>query len=146
MALTVKTITIKDGRDAGKTFVITEMPARPAYDWSLRAIFALMNAGFEVPDDIAGGGMASIAALGIKALGKAHYDDMKPLLDEMLACVVIVPDPSRPNITRSDIDRDIEDVKTFFVLQKEALMVHVAPFIEGVKSNGALTPPQAPAG
>jgi hypothetical protein len=144
--LNTKTITIRGGRDDGKMFVITEMPARPAYRWALRALFALMNSGVEVPEDIQAAGMAAIAALGIKALGNASFAAMEPLLDEMLACVSFVPDPSKSDIRLNDIERHIEDAKTFFTLQKETVTLHLAPFMQGVVSNGASTPQMPHAG
>lgn len=144
--LNTKQVTIADGRDKGKVFIVTEMPARPAYRWALRALFALMNSGFEVPDELQSSGMAGLAVLGVKALGKANFSQMEPLLDELLTCVQVVPDPMRPNITRSDIDADIEDAKTYFLLQKEVLSLHFAPFMPGVESNGTSTPEASRAG
>lgn len=145
MARTVKKIQIADaGRDNGKVFVVTEMAPRDGHKWATRAIFALMNSGFEVPDDLAASGFAGLAAMGVKALGKANIETMAPLFDELLACVQFVPDPSKPGVMLDDLDRHIEEIKTFFVLQKEVLAVHVEPFMSGVKSTGALTPGTAP--
>ena len=51
MARKVSNYTVtKEGRDLGKTFVITEMPASRAEAWATRALLALMAGGVELPD------------------------------------------------------------------------------------------------
>lgn len=127
-----KTATIKidaQGRDFGKTFVITELSALAAEEWAGRALFAMMNAGVEIPDNIAKAGLAGVAALGIASLTKISFDAAKPLLDEMLECVQIQPSPK---VTRSLIDDDIEEVATLLTLRKEVFNLHLSFFIEGV--------------
>lgn len=148
MSRTVKTVTITSAdRDNGKVFVLTEMTPRAGHKWATRALFALMNSGFEVPDDLAESGFAGLAAMGMKALGNAPIDTMQPLLDELFECVQFVPDPTKPGVMMSDIERHVEEIKTFFMLQKEVLALHVVPFMSGIKSTGALMPAAAhPAG
>lgn len=134
-------ITIADaGRDHGKVFVLTEMGARPAHNWGCRAIFAVMNAGVDIPDGIEDAGMAGIAAISIKALGKIPFGAAEPLLDELLTCVQFVPDPQKPGTVRALFDGDIEEVKTIFQLQKEAFLLHVQDFTSGAKSTSELAP------
>ena len=113
------------GRDQGKTFVITEMAARSGHAWATRALFAVMNGGIDIPDNILNAGFAGIAALGVKALGRVSVDIAQPLLDELLSCVEIMPDPAHPTVLRSLIDDDIEEVLTIFNLQKQVLALHV---------------------
>lgn len=126
MARKVKTLTIdSEGRDKGKVFVITEMAARAAHAWATRALFAVMNGGVDIPENILQAGFAGIAAVGVKALGNVHVDQAQPLLDELFACVQALPDPSKPNITRSLVDTDTEEVSTLFKLQMEVLALHV---------------------
>jgi len=99
------TYTVTDsGRDQGKTFLITEMSAADAEDWALRAFFALMNSGIDIPDEVADMGFAGIATVGLKALGKVEYAKAKPLFDDMMTCVQVVPDPGKPNVVRQ-LDR-----------------------------------------
>ena len=51
MARTVSNYTVTDeGRDNGKVFVLTEMPASRAESWAMRALLALMAGGVEVPE------------------------------------------------------------------------------------------------
>lgn len=120
-----KTATVKidaPGRDFGKTFVITELSAFAAEEWAGRALFAMLNAGVEIPDNISRAGLAGVAALGIGALTKISFDAAKPLLDEMLGCVQIQPSPK---VTRALIDDDIEEVATLLTLRKEVLNLHM---------------------
>ena len=132
------------GRDKGKEFCITEMAARPAHKWAMRAIFAVMNAGLEVPEEYAESGFAGLAALVgsgdkellvmfLRTLGKVDVTIAEPLLDELLTCVEVVPDPAKPNVRRKLFDEDVEEVGTYFALQKEALMVHMAFFSGGAR-------------
>lgn len=126
MARKVLKLKITDaGRDLGKTFVITEMAARKGHQWATRALFALMNAGVEIPENIAAAGFAGIAAVGIKALGRVPSHIAEPLLNELLTCVEIMPDPARPEVTRALIEDDTDEILTLFKLQKEVLSLHI---------------------
>lgn len=122
MARKTATITIDaHGRDNGKVFVITEMSAMAAEEWAGRALFAMMNASVDIPDNIANAGLAAVAALGIASLTKISFDAAKPLLDEMFECVKIQPSP---NVVRALIDDDIEEVATRVLLRKEIFKLH----------------------
>lgn len=126
MARKTQTVTIQDkGRDEGKVFVLTEMPASQAERWAVRAFLAMAHAGLEIPEDIANMGMAGIAAFGLRALGGISYAEAEPLLDEMFTCIQHIPDPARPDIVRKVIESDIEEVSTRFFLRKEVFGLHV---------------------
>lgn len=125
------------GRDLGKTFVLTELPARAAHSWATRALFGVMNAGVEIPEDLAAAGMAGIASIGLKALGRVPAEVAEPLLDELLACVEVMPDPARPEVTRGLIDDDLEEVKTIFTLQREVLKLHTDFFTSAAPPTSA---------
>ncbi len=129
-----------EGRDKDKVFLITEMAARPGHQWASRMLFAIMNAGIDIPENVVDAGFAGIAAIGIKAIGNVPYERAEPLLAELFTCVSIIPDPSKPNVMRSLIDDDTEEISTLFRLQKEVLALHVQPFMTGVKSTTGLTP------
>lgn len=135
-----KTATVKidaQGRDFGKTFIITELSAFAAEEWAGRALFAMLNAGVEIPDNIAKAGLAGVAALGIGSLTRMSFDAAKPLLDEMLACVQIQPSPK---VVRSLIDDDIEEVATLLTLRKEVLNLHMSFFTSGADSTSGQAP------
>jgi hypothetical protein len=127
------TVTISAaGRDKGKVFVLTELPSDEGEEWAGRALFAMMNAGVEVPDNIASAGLAGIAALGLKSLTKLSFDVAKPLLDKMMDCVQIQPSP---NVVRALIDDDIQEVATRLQLRKEIMALHLSFFTDAASST-----------
>ncbi len=133
MARKTATITITaEGRDKGKKFILTEKSAQAAEEWAGRALFAMMNAGVEIPPDIAAAGLAGVAALGIESLTKISFDAVKPLLDDMMECVQIQPSA---NVVRALIEDDIEEVATRLELRKEVLSLHLSFFTAGAGST-----------
>jgi hypothetical protein len=135
--MTRKTLNVKitdAGRDQGKVFVITEMSARRGHQWATRALFGLMNTGIDLPSNVLSAGFAGLANIGIKALGNLPIAAAGPLMDELLTCVQIMPDPAKPNVVRGLIDDDTEEVITIFKLQKEVLALHTDFFTTAAKS------------
>lgn len=123
MARKQKTITITAaGRDKGKAFLITELSAAEAEEWAARALFALMNAGVQIPDNIAKAGLAGLASVGLKALNSLKFEQAKPLFDKMMECVQL--DMGRAGTRRLD-DEDIEEVATRLLLRREIVALHL---------------------
>lgn len=136
---TEHTIT-SEGRDKGKTFKLTEMPADQGERWAYRALLALSRGGFELPPGIFEAGMAGLAAIvpylvvvGFRSLQGARWEELESLLDEMMACVKYVPPmhqgqklPAQELYT--GVNCQIEEVRTRVELRKEVLMLHVSPF------------------
>lgn len=123
-------LTIEDeGRDKGKVFVLTEMPARQAEKWAGRTLLALTQAGAELPDDVLTAGMAGFAMMGVQALAGLKWEGVEPLMDEMLECIQIQPDPAKPDVVRKLFDGDVEEVLTLIRLRKEILNLHVSPIV-----------------
>ena len=120
------------GRDKGKEFLITEMSATQAESWAFRVILAIGNAGIEIPDNLASQGMAGLMAVGYMNLLKIPFDAAKPLLDEMMGCVQIVPSA---NIKRPLIEDDIEEVKTRLLIRKAIWDLHMDFFLDADKST-----------
>ena len=120
------------GRDQGKEFLITEMSATQAENWAFRVILAIGNAGIEIPDNLASQGMAGLMAVGYMNLLKIPFDAAKPLLDEMMGCVQIVPSA---NIKRPLIEDDIEEVKTRLLIRKAIWDLHMDFFLDENKST-----------
>lgn len=131
-----------EGRDKGKVFVLTELSAYEAEDWAGRALFALMNAGVEIPENIAEAGLAGVAALGMTALTKLPYESAKPLLDSMMKCVQIQPSA---NVVRALIADDIEEVSTLLTLRKHVLGLHMDFSMAAAQSTSASKPGTAAA-
>ncbi|KAG0735300.1 hypothetical protein G6F65_016843 [Rhizopus arrhizus] len=101
-----------------------------------------MNAGVEIPDNIAEAGLAGVAALGIKALTKLSYDSAKPLLDSMMKCVQIQPSPT---VTRALVADDVEEVATLLTLRKEILGLHMDFSMAVAQSTSGSKPGKAAA-
>lgn len=128
-----------DGRDKGKVFLLTEMPASVAEKWAMRALLALGRSGIELPDDVANGGMAGVAAAGLRAFAGIEFGDAEPLMDEMFGCVQIVPDPKQAAVARDLIEDDIFEVSTRLLLRSEVVALHVGFSISDALSKlGAL--------
>ena len=113
-----------EGRDKGKTFVITEMSSASAERWALKALSALVASGMEIPDNVAQGGIAAVAKMGIQAFGGIAWDRAEPLLQEMFACIQIQPGQNT-NVVRGLIDDDIEEVATRIRLRIVTFDLHV---------------------
>lgn len=113
------------GRDQGKMFLITEMPASQAEAWATRLMLCLARGGVDVPPNFLDLGMEGIAYVSIRALGGVAWSDAKPLLDEMMGCIVAVPDPNRPQVVRALVESDIEEIATRLRLRDEVVALHV---------------------
>lgn len=127
----------QDGRDKGKNFLITEMPAAQAEKWAARAFLALAHAGIEIPEEMQGAGMAAIAIVGLRALGRVSWHEAEPLMDEMMACVQIIPDPSKPTFFRGLVEDDIEEVMTRALLRSETFEIHTGFSLAAAISSSA---------
>lgn len=140
MARKTVTITIdKAGRDLGKKFQITEMPAYQAERWATRALLAITNSGLEVPENFAKSGMAAMASFGLNMLTSIDFDTAAPLLDEMMSCVQI--DMSN-GIVRELMEEgdgaDIEEVATRLTLRKAVIELHLGFSFAGLSQTMAL--------
>jgi len=120
-----------EGRDKGKIFVLTEMPASQAEAWALRALLALMNGNVEIPQGFESAGMAGMAEMGLKALSGLSWQVAAPLLEEMWQCVQMQPDPTNPALVRQLIEEDVEEIKTRLSIRVEVWKLHM-DFLKGV--------------
>lgn len=132
MARKESTFVADIGRDKGKQFHITEMSASQAESWAFRVILAIGNAGIEIPDNLASQGMTGLMAVGYMNLLKIPFEAAKPLLDEMMGCVQIIPSA---NMKRALIEDDIEEVKTRLLLRKAVWDLHMDFFLDASKST-----------
>lgn len=113
-----------EGRDQGKTFVITEMPASKGEAWATRALLALMSSGVEVPEGFERMGMSAMAEIGLKGMAGLAWEVVEPLLNEMWSCIQIMPDPSKPHVVRAMIEQDVEEIMTRVKLRAEVWKLH----------------------
>ena len=132
MARKETTFVAETGRDLGKKFLITEMSASQAENWAFQVILAVGNAGIEIPEGLASQGMSGLMAIGYMNLIKIPFDAAKPLLDEMMNCVQIIPSA---NIKRKLIEEDIEEVTTRLQLRKSVWNLHMDFFLNESKST-----------
>lgn len=125
------TIEIKDGRDAGKRFKITEWPCMRIEHWILRAVFGLGKAGVEISPDILQAGSAPIAyAIASQAVKLPSRLGLK-LADELMECVQRVEE----KLDRSLVENDIEDVSTLLTLKGEVLKLTFGFFVSAASQK-----------
>jgi hypothetical protein len=114
-----------EGRDKGKVYRITELPASQCERWALR----LMNAAAKTPGSVSPGllraGIQGMGALALAASARANWEDIEPLLNEMFSCIQFVPSP---DVVRRLIEDDIEEVLTRIQLRREVLELHTGFF------------------
>lgn len=118
----------EDGRDKGKVFKIIEAPAIQTDKWITRAQLALNRDGVKIPDQIMNLGLIGMIVGGIHKLAGVRWEDLEPLLDEMMSCVWYVPTPSRPDVIRKPLVEEIEEISTYAILRKEVFQLHVGFF------------------
>jgi hypothetical protein len=149
MARNTKVIQITaQGRDRGKTFVLKEMPADQGERWAFRMLLALAGAGAKLPDGALESGMAGLAvtmpafiAVGVRSLAGLKYDDVGPLLDEMMECVAYQPPGNLPaqGLLTGEYSQ-IEEIGTRLQLRYEVLQLHVGFSLAGSESTTGTTP------
>lgn len=134
MARKTKDVTIGDdgGRDQGKTYVLTEMSATQAEKWAWRAFSALAKSGVEIPREVVDLGVIGIFLVGYQAFRTARFEDVEPLLDEMMLFVKAQPSQG---IVRPLVENDIEEVLTRVRLRKEMIELHVGFTLAEVASK-----------
>lgn len=120
--VTIDAGTAETNRDFGKEFLITEMSAAAAEAWGLRAMSAIARSGVEMPADIAESGIVGAVYFGMEKIVSAKFEDAKPLLDEMMACVKKIEEHAPDG--RALMDGDIEEVGTRIWLRDEVFELH----------------------
>lgn len=131
MARREKTITIStEGRDKGKVYEVREMGAIPAEEWAMKAFLAMIRGGAQIPEEIVKLGIAGLASMRVEDILLAmatgvNYSEVKPLMDQMLACITYKPSPEVSRIYRPGVDDiDIEEISTLLTLRKEVINIH----------------------
>jgi hypothetical protein len=109
-------------RDAGKTFIVTEVSATQAEEWGLRAIMALGTSGVVVPQELADMGLIGAAIVGYQAFMGAKPSEVLPLWREMLPATVQYQ-PS-PGIKLPYDPSLFEEPSTLLELRKNVLELH----------------------
>jgi hypothetical protein len=152
-------ITDQGSRDYGKTFVLREMSSDAGEWWAIRSLIVMGNAGVTLPAGVQSAGMEGLAymeaskglasalfAIGLRMLPGVNAHDLKPLLDEMMACVQYKPPGNLPLQPLHDGDLcQIEEITTRLKLRAELLELHLGFSLAGAESTTDTTPPAAPA-
>lgn len=123
MARRTKVVTIdsEKSRDHGKTFLITEMSADAAEWWAIRVAQGIVGSNPDADFDIFSGSLPRLANFAFVGLAKIPADQLKPLMDEMKACVsVLLPDGKT---SRALLQGDVEDIMTWLELRKEVFEI-----------------------
>lgn len=113
----------RENRDAGKSFLLTEMPALTAERWARHAIAACNRNDIDVSGEVAKLGMLGFYLVGFQALAGGDIQKVDDLMDQMLPCIKIIESPefARP----LGGDGDIWEVSTLYQLRKELLELHI---------------------
>lgn len=128
MARNTLTVTIMEGRDKDKRFLLTEWPATRAENWALRVLLGLGKGGVEIPPEVMQLGAPGILyAAGSQALRIPSRLAIR-LADELMECVQRVED----KLTRSLVEQDIEEVQTRLKLKAEVLKLTYGFFVPAV--------------
>jgi hypothetical protein len=122
---TIRVTVSAEGRDLGRVYLLTELPASQAEEWADQVFLGLMRNGAQIPDEVASAGLAGVASMGVDALKGLDWYTVKPLLDTMMSCVQAVPTPSSPNAVRPLVESDIEEVATRLMLRGEVISLHL---------------------
>lgn len=122
----VNRLVIEDeGRDKGKTFVLTEMDAYSGQRWATRVLMALGSGGLYLDPEKLSGGFAAIATFALSALLRADTDKIQDLLDEMLACAKYEHSPKQPlQAIEAGPRCCVEEIKTFMILHRALFTLH----------------------
>ncbi len=140
MARRKQVVTITDpGRDKGKTFIVTEMPADVGERWATQAMFLLAQAGVTVPAGVQEAGMAGLAATGVDFLSVAQLRALQdPSLDEQWDYVEYQHNPQHPTqkLQTGELSQ-IEEIRTRSQLRQEVLKLHLGFFPDASSQNSA---------
>jgi hypothetical protein len=117
------------GRDAGRTYRVTEMSCRDSERWAIRALLILTGSGERIPEHLVDRGMEAMAMFVVNGAllsdRRVTIEEISPLLDEMMTCVEVVRDPARPDVAQPLVtDDDVREVRTRLWLRSEVLRVH----------------------
>lgn len=116
-----------DGRDKGKTFVLTELPALDIERWTVRLILALGKNGVSLPDVQADSGFAGIAGVLWALMAQVSPEEAETLMATMLEGLKI----DEGKITRNLVPDDIEEPETLLQIRMAWVDLHAGFFKKG---------------
>ena len=122
--LKTKEVTITaEGRDKGRKYLLTEMPALQAERWARHAIMAMNREDLDIRSEIAALGMWGFVLGGLQALAGGDVAAVDKLMDEMLPQIQIVEEAiTRPILAEGDV----WEVLTYKTLRQELIELHIS--------------------
>lgn len=136
----------QDGRDKGKTYLLTEMPALRAARWGDKALNGMARSNVTIPPEVVGSGIIGVYYVGLKMLFASDFPIVEELTNEMMACVEFLPDGNpalkRPIIGQNSIASDIMEITTIYRLREEVIKLHTGFTIAEIisKLTSAMNP------
>lgn len=124
-------------------FRIKQMPATKQERWIMRALLLVARSGIggmiNVPDGKKLGELKMTQDLKfedmLKALGQLNYEDVEPLMEELLNCCTRISDSGAEQVcTGNTIDGYVSDLKTLLKLRQEVLKLHFSFFQNAANS------------
>lgn len=113
----------RPNRDAGRQYLLTEMPARKAERWARRAVGAMNRQDLQVGEEFGKLGMMGFYLLGLQALAGGDMHAVDGLMDEMLPQIQIIESKDFARPVKGD--NDIWELSTLYVLRKELIELHM---------------------
>lgn len=138
---TTKDVTIEEGPDSGKTFIIKKMTLLAGDSWANRVALALCKSGVDISGltmhDESGNvvfrgmlDMVSVVPVALKALGGVEEDKALGLLSELIQGVKIrLPNGSERSVI---LESDITSISTLWKIRIESLKVNLDFLTAGV--------------
>lgn len=116
-----------DGRDKGKTFVVTELPALDIERWTVRLVLALGKNGVNLPGVQADSGFAGIAGVLWALMAQVSPEEAETLMAKMLDGLKI----DEGKIVRELVTDDVEEPETLLQLRMAWVELHAGFFKKG---------------
>jgi hypothetical protein len=145
-----QTITIEEeGRDKGKVFILTEMPATQGEKWAMQLMYLLTQTGVPLDAGLLSSGMSGLAT----AVSTAGVALLRALQDSSLDawrdCVRYQHEPNHPlqPINWDSAACQIEEIKTIGQLRMAVIELHTAFFSpESLSTSASRSPAPIPTG
>lgn len=117
----------EEGRDKGKIFVLTELPALDIERWTVRFVLALGKNGISLPDVQADSGFAGIAGILWVLIAQIAPAEAESLMATMLEGLKI----NEGKIVRDVMSDDIEEPETLLKIRMAWVDLHAGFFAKG---------------
>lgn len=125
-----------DGRDKGKEFLITEMPAWDADTLAQDIWRAMGDAKFTgIPQDVIAMGCAGLATLGLSVLSASKPEVAAVMRDKLLATVEVVITHEGQQQVRKVNSIDFEEVQTIRTLMDKVFQVNFGFLVIAAESD-----------